>query len=127
MTVVSLSLPDTMIGEMDEIQRSLGFTGRSELVRAGIRLLLQDVKENNSLSGVITAVAVVTHSEENEETVTRIKHQFDEIVRTHLHNKIAKNNCVELFLLEGDAARVTAMTREFQKQDEIRSVKLVTI
>jgi len=127
MTVVSLSLPDTMIGEMDEIQRSLGFTGRSELVRAGIRLLLQDVKENNSLSGVITAVAVVTHSEENEETVTRIKHQFDEIVRTHLHNKIAKNNCVELFLLEGDAARVTAMTREFQKQDEIGSVKLVTM
>jgi CopG family nickel-responsive transcriptional regulator len=127
MTVVSLSLPDTMIGEMDETQKTLGFTGRSELVRAGIRLLLQDVKENNVLTGVITAVAVVTHSEENEETVTRIKHSFDEIVRTHLHNKIAKNNCVELFLLEGDASRVTAMTREFQKQDEIRSVKLVTI
>lgn len=127
MPVVSLSFPDSMIKDMDEMQRSLGFTGRSELVRASIRLLLQDVKENNSQSGRVNAVAVVTHTEENEETVTRIKHQFDEIVRTHLHSKIAKNNCVELFLLEGDADRVTSMTREFQKQDEIRSVKLVTI
>jgi len=116
-----------MIKEMDELQKSLGFTGRSELVRASIRLLIQDIKESNSKSGSVTAVVVVTHTEENEETVTRIKHQFDEIVRTHLHSKIAKNNCVELFLLEGDAARITSMTREFQKQDTIKSVKLVTI
>jgi CopG family nickel-responsive transcriptional regulator len=116
-----------MIKEMDELQRTLGFTGRSELVRASIRLLLQDVKQNDTKSGSVTAVVVVTHTEENEETVTRIKHQFDEIVRTHLHSKIAKKNCVELFLLEGDAARVTSMAREFQMQDEIKSVKLVTI
>jgi CopG family nickel-responsive transcriptional regulator len=127
MPVVSLSFPDTMIKEMDELQRTLGFTGRSELVRASIRLLIQDVRENDSLTGNVTAVIVVTHTEENEETVTKIKHQFDEIVRTHLHSKIAKNSCVELFLLEGDAARVTSMTKEFQKQDAIKSVKLVTI
>ena len=127
MPVVSLSLPDTMIREMDEMQRTLGFTGRSELVRASIRLLLQDVKESNANSGSVTAVAVVTHTEENEETVTKIKHQFDEIVQTHLHSKLGKNSCVELFLLEGEAGRVTSMTREFQKQDGIKSVKLVTI
>jgi CopG family transcriptional regulator, nickel-responsive regulator len=125
--VVSLSFPESMIKDMDDLQKSMGFTGRSELVRSSIRLLLQEVKENNSQSGNVTAVVVVTHTEENEETVTRIKHQFDEIVRTHLHSKIAKNNCVELFLLEGEAGRVTSMTKEFQKQDAIRSVKLVTI
>ncbi len=32
MPVVSLSLPKQMIKEMDEVQESLGFTGRSELV-----------------------------------------------------------------------------------------------
>jgi len=127
MPVVSLSFPESMMKEMDELQSTLGFTGRSELVRASIRLLLQDVKENNSNSGNLTAVVVVTHTEENEATVTRIKHKFDEIVRTHLHSKIGRNSCVELFLLEGGADRVTSMTREFQKEDAIKSVKLVTI
>ena len=127
MPVVSLSLPEQMILQMDGIQKSLGFTGRSELVRASIRLLLQDVKEKNSLSGDVSAVVVVTHNEENEEPVTRIKHRFDDIVRTHVDNKIEKNNCVELFLLEGQASNIASMTQEFQKEDLIKSVKLIVL
>jgi CopG family nickel-responsive transcriptional regulator len=127
MPIVSLSFPDKMMKEIDELQESLGFTGRSELVRAGIRLLLQDTKEKNSLTGKVSAIVVVTHDQENEETVTRIKHRFDDIVRTHFHNKVARANCVELFLLEGDASEVASMVKEFQKSDEIKSVKLVTI
>jgi CopG family nickel-responsive transcriptional regulator len=127
MPIVSLSFPETMLKEMDVMQGSLGFTGRSELVRAGIRLLIQDTKEKETLSGSVSAVVVVTHTEENEEKVTQIKHRFDDIVRTHIHNKITRNNCVELFLLEGDAKAVAKMTEEFQKEDRIKSVKLVMI
>lgn len=127
MPVVSLSFPEKMMKEMDELQGELGFTGRSELVRAAIRLLLQDAKEKGSLSGRLSAVVVLTHNEENEEPVTRIKHQFDDIVTTHIHNKITRTNCVELFLLSGDAAKVTSMANAFQKEDGINSVKLVTM
>jgi CopG family transcriptional regulator, nickel-responsive regulator len=127
MPIVSLSFPESMMNEMDSMQDSLGYTGRSELVRAGIRLLLQDTKEKETMSGKVSAVVVVTHGEENEEKVTQIKHRFDSIVRTHIHNKITRNNCVELFLLEGDAKDVTKMTGEFQREDEIKSVKLVII
>lgn len=124
---MSLSFPERMVKEMDEVQKTLGFTGRSELVRAGMRLLLQDVREKNSLLGRTNAVIVVTHSEENEGSVTKIKHEFDNIVRTHIHNKIAKNNCVELFLLDGEGSEIASMAQEFQKDDGIRAVKLVTI
>jgi len=127
MPIVSLSFPQQMIDEMDEVQSSLGFTGRSELVRAGIRLLLQDVKDKSAITGRVSAVVVLTHNEENEEAVTRIKHRFDEIVRTHLHNKTGKKTCVELFLLEGEGADVTSMTKEFQKEDGIRSVRLLVL
>jgi CopG family transcriptional regulator, nickel-responsive regulator len=127
MPIVSLSFPEGMLGEMDEMQKSQGYTGRSELVRAGVRLLIQDTKEKQGLSGKLSAVVVVTHTEEHEEKVTRIKHKFDDIVRTHIHNKLSRNNCVELFLLEGEAASVARMAEEFQKEDRIRSVKLVLI
>jgi CopG family transcriptional regulator, nickel-responsive regulator len=127
MPIVSLSLPQNMLNDMDEIRDSLGYTGRSELVRAGVRLLIQDTKEKQALSGKVSAVVVVTHTEENEERVTQIKHRFDNIVRTHIHNKITPNNCVEMFLLEGDAGDVSKMTGEFQREDRIKSVKLVMI
>lgn len=125
MTIVSLSFPDQMIKEMDQIQKSGGFAGRSELVRSAIRLLFEDSREKNTLSGHMNAIIVVTHDESNEAPITKLKHEFEDIVKTHIHNKISQNNCVELFLLEGDAKMISSMTREFQKEDKLKSVKLV--
>jgi len=127
MTIVSLSFPETMISEMDQIQKSGGFTGRSELVRAAIRLLIEDSREKNNLSGHMNAIVLVTHDESDEAAVTRLKHEFEEIVRTHIHDKISKNNCVELFLLEGDGKKIASMVREFQREDKLKTVKLVAI
>jgi CopG family transcriptional regulator, nickel-responsive regulator len=127
MAIVSLSFPDQMLKEMDQIQKQDGFTGRSELVRAAIRLLIEDSRKKDSISGDTSAVMVVTHDESNEAPITRIKHAFEEIVKTHIHNKITHNNCVEVFLLEGDGKRVGSMTREFQKEDKLKSVKLVLV
>ncbi|HUK50851.1 MAG TPA: CopG family ribbon-helix-helix protein [Terriglobales bacterium] len=127
MTIVSLSFPETMISEMNQIQKTGGFAGRSELVRAAVRLLIEDSKEKDALSGHLNAIVVVTHDESNEAPVTKLKHEFEEIVRTHIHNKISHSNCVELFLLEGDAKEIGSMVREFQKEDKLKSVKLVPI
>src|SRR5438552_13025288 len=77
MAIVSLSFPDQMIREMDQIQRSGGFAGRSELVRSAIRLLLEDSREKNALSGHMNAIIVVTHDESNEAPITKLKHEFD--------------------------------------------------
>jgi len=127
MPIVSLSFPDQMIKEMNEVQTEGGFTGRSELVRAAIRLLLEDSRDKNSLNGRANAIIVVTHDESDEAPITKVKHEFDEIVRTHIHSKIGQTNCVELFLVEGDAKRVTKMTKEFQREDKMKSVKLIVI
>ncbi len=116
-----------MIKEMSEIQESQGFTGRSELVRAAIRLLVEDSKEKNSLTGKVAALLVVTHNQDDEGPITELKHQFEGIVRTHIHSKISRDNCVELFLVEGEGSKVASMTKAFQREDKMKSVKLVVI
>jgi CopG family transcriptional regulator, nickel-responsive regulator len=127
MTIVSLSLPDQMIKEIDHVQEVGGFAGRSELLRAAIRLMLEDSKEKDSLNGHVNAIIVVTHDESNEEPITRLKHEFEQIVRTHIHNKISQRNCIEVFLLEGDGKKVSAMTKAFQKEDTLKTVKLMVV
>ena len=127
MPIVSLSFPDQMIKEIDQIQEAQGFTGRSELVRAAIRLLIEDSKEKDAISGHTNAIIVVTHDESNEAPITKLKHQFEDIVKTHIHNKLSHSNCVELFLLEGEGKKVASMAKEFQKEDKMKSVKLIVI
>jgi len=127
MTIVSLSIPDQMIKDIDHLQKYRGFTGRSELVRAAIRLMLEDTKEKDSLIGNTAAIVTVTHSRDHEEPVTKLKHEFEDIVKTHIHHKIAQGNCVELFLLEGDGKKVAAMIKALQKEEEMKSVKLTIL
>ncbi|HZY48019.1 MAG TPA: CopG family ribbon-helix-helix protein [Candidatus Bathyarchaeia archaeon] len=125
--IVSLSFPDELVKQLDQIQEAGGFAGRSELVRTAIRLLIEDTKEKNSLKGRVAALVVVTHDQEDENPITMLKHQFESIVKTHIHSKISPNNCVELFLLEGDGSKIGSMTRAFQKEEKMKSVKLVLI
>jgi CopG family transcriptional regulator, nickel-responsive regulator len=127
LTIISLSFPDQMVRELDQIQDTGGFAGRSELVRAAIRLLIEDRKEKDSLLGHVNAVVVVTHEESNEAPITRLKHEFEDIVRTHIHNKISHSNCVELFLVEGEGKKIASMTKAFQKEEKMKSVKLIVI
>ena len=125
MPIVSLSLPDELVKSLNGLQASLGYAGRSELIRAAVRLLLNDLKEKDALSGPVNAVLLVTHDEANEEPITRLKHEFEDVVKTHVHSKLSRTNCVEMFLLQGEGKKVASMAKAFQKEEKLRSAKLV--
>jgi CopG family nickel-responsive transcriptional regulator len=127
MTIVSLSFPEKMLKEMDDVQKGSGFTGRSELVRAAIRLLLEDSNEKNALSGDLNGVLVVTHEQDEETPVTKIKHDNEDIIKMHLHSKTKSSVCVELLLVQGDAKKVVNMSKAFQSEDKMKSSKLILI
>ena len=127
MTIVSLSFPDKMLEEMDEVQKTSGFTGRSELVRAAIRLLLEDSREKDSFSGELNGLIVVTHEQDEEAPVTKLKHDNEDIIKMHLHSKTKSSVCVELFLVQGDAKKVVAMAKAFQAEDKMKSSKLILV
>jgi len=124
MGIVSISLNDNILKEMDQLQKEFGFTGRSELIRAGIRMLLTDKIDKEKQTGDIGCILTVTHEEDDEESVTKIKHRFENIIQTHLHCKIRNDKCLELFILNGKATKVNEMSREFQASDKMEHVKL---
>jgi CopG family nickel-responsive transcriptional regulator len=124
-TIVSISLNDEILSELDKLQKSMGFSGRSEIIRAGIRNLISEEKQRNNLSGMIHAILMVIHDEESEQIVTGIKHNHEELIGTHLHSKIEGNKCMELFLLHGQADKVDVMTKDFKTNRRMEHVKLV--
>jgi CopG family nickel-responsive transcriptional regulator len=127
MPVVSLSLPESMLKDMDELEKSFGFTGRSELVRAAVRMMLEESRDRSAMSGDVSGLVVVTHNTEKEEPVTKIKHEFDQIIKTHIHSKLTPSTCVELFLVHGDAKKVATMSKAFTAQDEMKSSKFLQV
>ena len=127
MPIISISLNDEILSEIDKLQKSMGFSGRSEIIRAGLRTLISEEKQRSNLSGLIHAILMVVHDEESEQIVTGIKHNHEDLIGTHLHSKIDGNKCMELFLLRGEAEKVDIMTRDFHTNRKMDHVKLVAM
>lgn len=127
MPIVSISLNDEILSELDKLQSSMGFSGRSEAIRAGIRTFVSEEKQKSNLEGNIHAILLVVHNDEFDHIVSGITHNFEDLITTHLHSKIEKEKCMELFVIDGDAEKVSTMTRDFQTNKNMDTVKLVAL
>ena len=127
MPIVSISLNDEILSELDKLQTSMGFSGRSEAIRAGIRTFVSEEKQKADLSGDIHAILLVVHNDQFDHVVSGITHNFEDLITTHLHSKIEKEKCMELFLINGDAQKVSTMTKDFQTNKNMDTVKLVAL
>lgn len=123
--IVSISLNENILKDMDKIQQELGFAGRSELIRAAIRMLIADKRSHEDLSGELNCVLIVTHDEGFEGPVTEIKHNFDAEVKSHLHYKLGEKKCLELMVLEGRVENIKEIVRQFQTSGGMDNVKLI--
>ena len=124
---MSVSLNRTILDEMDKLEKSHGFSGRSEIVRAGIRNLLSEERKRQDLTGMLHALFLAIHDEDSDDQVTELRHVYDKLINTHLHSKIDRDRCLEIFLLRGDAREVKEMTKKFQANKNMDNVQLIVM
>jgi CopG family nickel-responsive transcriptional regulator len=125
MAIVTISLNDAMLKEVDKVRSEMGFSGRSEVIRAGLRILLAENKEKEELTDRVRGVLLLIHEHDAEDLVTNVKHDFLDIIYTQLHNRFKEGKCLELFVLDGEAGRIRELKSIFQKNDRIEYVKLI--
>ena len=127
MPIVSISLTEEILKEIDSLQKNLGFSGRSDAIRAAIRSFVAEEKQKEDLSGNVNAILLVVHNDEYDNQVNGIKHSYEDLITTHLHSKIEGDKCMELFMLKGEAGSVSSITKDFQINKRMDTVKLVTL
>ena len=127
MPIVSISLTEEILKEIDSLQKNLGFSGRSDAIRAGIRSFVAEEKQKEDLSGNVNAILLVVHNDEYDNQVNGIKHSYEDLITTHLHSKIEGDKCMELFMLKGEAGSVSSITKDFQINKRMDTRKLVTL
>lgn len=125
MPIVSISLNQKILDEIDTLQNEMGFSGRSEAIRAGIRMLLADKREKDDLFGVIDATLLVIHDEKYSALVSKIRHDFQSLIKTQIHNHLENQKCLEIFVIKGDAEKIRKMTNTFETNKSLDYVKLV--
>jgi CopG family nickel-responsive transcriptional regulator len=104
MAVVSISMPDSLLEELDSFADEHGFTGRSEVLREASRTLMEEFDdsrlEDRDLMGIVT-VLFDYETTQVEESLIDLRHEYDSLVASNLHSHVGDHNCMELFVLEG--------------------------
>lgn len=122
-----MSLNKELLSDVSKLQKRLGFTGRSEIIRASVRTMLSEEKKKEDLIGYIHALFLVTHDEKSDDEINEMRHIYDKLIATHLHTKIDRDKCLEIFVLKGDADQIRGMTRLFQSNRKMDNVKLIVM
>lgn len=125
MTIISISLNEKLLGELDLLKEDMGFSGRSDVIRAAARMLIDENKQSQKISGNVNAVLFLIHSQKVEDKITMIKHDYEDIINTQIHSHLKEENCLEIFILEGDSSRIKELARNFRKCGKMEHLKLI--
>lgn len=127
MPVISISLNREILEETDRVQKDLGFSGRSEVIRTGLRMLIANSKEKRELVGRLRSILLLIHYKQAEDVVTAIKHEYEEITKSQSHHHLGEDKCLEIFVLDGDAEKIKEMERLFTTSRKMEYVDLVIV
>ncbi len=123
MAVVSVSLPDELVEEMDRSIKQTGAKGRSEWVRAALRAHVAPEVPRGHAHGSITLA--YPHGEEAR--VSEIRHAFHDVVLSMMHTHCDPEQCMDVLLVGGDAERIIALQRTLERMRTVQRAALTVV
>ncbi|MCL2142912.1 MAG: CopG family ribbon-helix-helix protein [Methanomassiliicoccaceae archaeon] len=125
MTVISVSLPDESIESLEKLRESLGLSGRSEAVRASIKMAGSEMKDMERMDGDVEGVLIVVHSTHDDQWIGMLQHKYERTIRTQLHSHLQNRKCLEVMILSSDSDTLERMMKEIYGIGKADYVKFV--
>lgn len=126
MAIISVSLPKEALDELDKTVSSGGYKSRSDALRYSINLISKDLEKTEAVNGKINGVLVLMHEEKYEHAFSKARHDFEDLIKTSIHNQLGKGKCLEMFILEGNSEKVTELMKACRKSGRAEYLKLIT-
>ncbi len=123
--IMSFSIDEETAAALEHLEGKLHFRNRSDAIRAAVRALTEEIEELSTLRGVITSVAVIVHDDSSDSSLEKLKHEFQDIVVTQVHNYFS-GKCIEVFVLNGQAKRIIGFAKELKNKPKFTYAKLVS-
>lgn len=122
MGIISLSLPEELIQELDGI---LGENAtRSEVIRQAVRTYILEYNKLSKIKGnVIATITVLYEKAEKNEELFHIQHEFGDMITAYLHSHLTGANCLEVLVVKGPAERLKTLIDGLKANKPVRQIK----
>jgi CopG family nickel-responsive transcriptional regulator len=128
LTVVSLSVPDTLLEQVDSIIKERGFASRSEIVRQALRLFLkEDVRIEEIKGETMATITIIYREKADRARLLDAQHVYSGLVSTFLHAHIHEGYCLEVILLKGQAQIIRKFVYTLRSNEQITQIKVAVL
>lgn len=127
MPVVSVSLSESLLQELDELVEEHRYSGRSEAFRKGVRGLLAEVNSDEESREVVCVVAVLfEYGSGAEIALSELRHDHEELLQTNVHS-CTGSGCLECFVVEGSTDQLDSFVATLRSIEGIQAVERTVV
>ena len=126
MTVISITLPNELLGKFNEFMKTRGYYSRSEAFRDAIRSLIAESDFARMETGEVAATIMITCDYARRDIdlrMTEVRHEFDDVVVENVHRHIDDKYCLEIFIAQGKNHRILDLVGRVRGMRGIQQVK----
>ncbi|MFX1565005.1 MAG: nickel-responsive transcriptional regulator NikR [Promethearchaeota archaeon] len=125
-TRISISLPQNLLEEFDQITSNIGYD-RSKAIQQAMRDFISEYRweQDPDASAAGTITIIYDHDVSGlESELTRIQHQYTNLITSATHIHLDTHNCLLVIVLKGLAATMKQLATELQRLRGIHQLKV---
>jgi len=128
LTIISLSVPDTLLEQVDVMINERGFASRSEIISQALRLFLkEDVRIEEIKGETIATITIIYKEKADRMRLLDAQHVYSGLVSTFLHAHIHEGYCLEVILLKGQAQIIRKFIDTLRANEQITQIKVAVL
>ena len=125
MSIISVSLPKDLLEELDAVLGEDKNATRSEVLRQAIRSYLTEYKDLDNLKGnIIATITVLYEKKEQNEELSRLQHEFSDMITAYLHSHLTETSCLEVMVIKGPSKRLKSLIDGLKANKPVKQIKV---
>jgi CopG family nickel-responsive transcriptional regulator len=124
MGIISLSLSEDLLRELDEVLGKEHSATRSEVVRQALRNYISEYNKLDNIEGnVIATITVLYEKAEKNEELFQVQHEFGDMITAYLHSHLTGENCLEVMVVKGSSSRLKSLIDGLKSNKPVKQIK----
>lgn len=124
MGIISLSLSEDLLRELDEVLGKEHSATRSEVVRQALRNYISEYNKLDNIEGnVIATITVLYEKAEKNEELFQVQHEFGDMITAYLHSHLTGENCLEVMVVKGSSSRLKSLIDGLKANKPVKQIK----
>lgn len=126
---ISMSLPNKLLNEFDDVLCDRGYQSRSKGIRDALKDYILRYQWMNDMEGERVGVIAVIYDHHYVgvmESMTDIQHDYRDEIDASLHIHMSDKYCLEVIIVKGDVIYIRELTEKLMRLKGVEHVKLTS-